>query len=397
MAANNGPFLYKKVCYGIIALLFVTLSMPRALAQKSCLSAEGAIGRIIPNYSTNYPRVTMRADGIISWRALTDSTSVWANYYNYPEAGISFQAASLGNRRVFGHQYSVYPFISFRLSNKRKPMYFKAAIGTAFTTRPYNGATNTNNLSIGSVVTWHFNICLAKTVLILPRAEFRVSGGFYHTSNGHGQIPNFGLNSALLGLEVLIKKDHPRSIKVKNPAAPSYWVIEARSGAGFHELAGAIKPIGTPKYSIMSVGINAGYVFRQHIKYKFGFAARYYNSYNNYLRSAGRSTNILGSSGINLMTGAEFLMGHFGIDIELGFYLYRPFFKEFYSTFEHPDLGADYWLKRIISTRLGLNYYLLSCYKPHAFNVKIGAHINANSGQADYSDVSLGITYRFKK
>lgn len=380
--------------YKHIALLLVLAGLVTSLkAQKPYVAVEGYIGRIVPNYTSDYPSAKMRGDVAIAIGNRSDST-LWGQYYNYPETGVVLQLSSLGNRTVFGHQFSLYPFASFRLNQKRKPLFLKFGLGAAAFTKFYNPVTNRFNGAIGSRFTWHFNLSLARTIAIFPNAELRISGGFYHASNGHVQIPNFGLNSALIGLEVLFRNQKPYINRVKNTNAKSYWVFELRTGLGLHELAGTASPYGTPKYGIYSIGINAGYVHREHIKYKLGLTNRYYNSYNNYLVSKGHNPSVWQASGLYLMTGTEFLLGHFGLDIEVGFNLYRPFFNEYYTTFQSTRKSRDYWLQRILSCRIGVNYYLFSCYKPQRWNVKIGAHMNANFGQADYADLSLGFTYR---
>lgn len=365
-------------------------------AQKPLVSVGGYLGHIIPNYRGDYPSLKMRADAAINLGFTSDSTQ-WGSYYNYPETGVAFQVSSLGNNRALGQQFSLFPYANFRLNKKRKPLFLKFGLGVAAFTKFYNAVSNRGNAAIGSRFNWHFNITLSKTIAIFPMAELRIAGGGYHASNGHIQIPNFGLNTPLIGFELFFRKQQPYVFRVKNTDTKSYWVFELRTGLGVHELAGTAWPMGTPKYGIYSVGINAGYVHREHIKYKLGITNRYYNSFYNYQQAKGYNTSIMQASGLYIMTGTEFLLGHFGLDLEVGFNLYRPFFDEFFFTFEGKTKNADYWLKRVINSRMGLNYYLFSCYKPQRFNVRVGAHINANFGQADYADVSIGVTYRISK
>ena len=44
---------------------------------------------------------------------------------------------------------------------------------------------------------------------------------------------------------------------------------------------------------------------------------------------------------------------------------------------------------------MGLKYYLWSTTNSPKDNMYIGAHINANLGQADFTELSIGYTYRF--
>jgi hypothetical protein len=54
-------------------------------------------------------------------------------------------------------------------------------------------------------------------------------------------------------------------------------------------------------------------------------------------------------------------------------------------------------MKRLFASRLGLKVYAISTEKNPPINAFIGAHINANMGQADFSSLSIGIVKRFLK
>ena len=355
-------------------------------------SFEAAAGRIVPNYLNGYPKSSVRVDGIVALHLRTNDKK-WAPYFNYPDVGVAVLGSYLGNSKIFGNQASIYPYINFKFNDKPKPFFFKFGMGLAYFNTYFDAVTNPDNLAIGSPLSWHFNASFGKTLAYFEKGELRLSGGYFHSSNGHTQIPNFGLNSALLGFEYLFsgKTKTPERLKIKD--APSYWLVEHRSGLGFHELAATASPVGTPKYGVFTTGFNLGYVHREHIKYKAGVYARYYNSYLNYITNTHGSSTIAQASNVYFMAGAEFLLGHMGIDIEGGLNLYKPFFREFYDTYEARG-SVDYWTKALFNTRLGLNYYLFDCYSNRKWNFRIGAHINANFGQADFSDASVGVLLR---
>ena len=94
------------------------------------------------------------------------------------------------------------------------------------------------------------------------------------------------------------------------------------------------------------------------------------------------------ASNIYLAVGAEFLMGHVTLDIELGTNLYKPFFGTFFDIFEEKS-DFDKKLKSLILQRMGLYYYVWDTAKHPPFNLGIGCHINANNGQADFTGLSL--------
>ena len=84
------------------------------------------------------------------------------------------------------------------------------------------------------------------------------------------------------------------------------------------------------------------------------------------------------------------------MDAEIGINLYKPFYPEHSSEFEY-DSSFKYWLKKTFVTRLGLKLYAINTSKNPKHNVFLGAHINANFGQADFSELSIGYVYRFDR
>ena len=59
------------------------------------------------------------------------------------------------------------------------------------------------------------------------------------------------------------------------------------------------------------------------------------------------------------------------------------------------ELDSKYKLKRLISGRLGLKYYLIGTKKSPVNNLYFGVYLNSNLGQADFSEMSLGYVYSF--
>ena len=60
------------------------------------------------------------------------------------------------------------------------------------------------------------------------------------------------------------------------------------------------------------------------------------------------------------------------------------------------DVDAGYYkIKRTVSARLGLKYYVISTAKKPETNFYIGGFINSNLGQADFSEVAIGYVKTF--
>ena len=356
-------------------------------------------GKIVPNYSVNFPKSTIQSAIAINIGTLNKDTSGWAKYYNYPETGLSFFGSYLGNNKIYGNQFSLSPYIQFKLNNKSKPFYIKLAIGASYFTTHFDSISNTDNVAIGSSFTWGFQAFLYKSIYHNNGVHLRLGGGYSHASNGHTQLPNFGLNSGLLSLAAQFynpKKEVKQLTSTVSKQKSKNLFINFRQGLGFHELGATAEPVGGIKREVYTSSLSFGVVFNKHLKIRSGFAYRYYEQYNNYIKETENpdfiNNPILSSSNLYFFIGSEFLMGHVGLDVMGGLNLYKPFYKEFNTAYEKND-GVKYLLKKLFTTRMGLNLYLLDANKLPKHNVFIGAHINANFGQADFTEFNLG--YQF--
>ena len=100
-------------------------------------------------------------------------------------------------------------------------------------------------------------------------------------------------------------------------------------------------------------------------------------------------------------------MQHFSVETELGITLYRPFFETEYrldatlinkktGLYENGKAeGMNYTLKRFVSGKLGMKYYLINTNKAPKNNFYVGGHIVSRLGQADYSEFTLGYIHTF--
>ena len=93
-------------------------------------------------------------------------------------------------------------------------------------------------------------------------------------------------------------------------------------------------------------------------------------------------------SNVILFIGNEFLMSHFAFDLRFGINLHKPFYNEF-----NPGTEIGIQIRKIFSSRVGLNLYLKNTNKLPRHNFFVGAHINANMAKADFTEFSLGYTF----
>jgi hypothetical protein len=356
------------------------------------IEPEFLAGRILPNYQ-QYPPSTVKETMVLNIGSSNVDNKPWAKYYNHPDVGISLIFSQLGNQSVFGNEFDLMPFITFNTTRRLKnTWYFKLGIGASYFTKHY-AVTDSSNNAIGASYTWAFKLFIYRDLWVTKKMNLRIGGGYCHSSDGHTQLPNYGLNSALLGISAQFNTTPPNPDflypEKSNEEIPKTYFMQLRTGFGFHERGSPQGPVGGPKYAVESAALSGGIIFKNHIKVRAGFT---YRDYGKLLDYTGQSYTTWQSSNIFFSLGCEFLVGHIGMDIEGGINLYKPFYHDFYKTYEGSTASTFYFLKSIFPMRLGLNYYLIDPMKHTRCNVFAGADIDANFGQADYSELSLGMS-----
>ena len=392
---------------GFLLICFLTHGMGQVAYQSrvKTIQPEIMMGKNIPVYD-EFPESSPRTSLFMTYGVIHhDTTKHWVSYYNYPTTGISMSYSSLGNREVLGQELSLLPFITLKTSkNIRKSIDFKLGLGLSYFTNPHHEEENSKNRVIGSPFNWGFQAFAYKNLLITELVIIKAGLGFLHHSNAHTTLPNYGLNSAMISLaaEFPTRAYDPDS-PLKHAKMPidrtRHYFLQSRYGLGFHELGGTAFPRGGPSYHIHSFSLSGGIIFKQQLKWKAGLMYRFYESFYEYAKIDIRGTlddNYVSiASNVMIFSGIEFLINHIGIDIEAGFNIHKPFYDEFNDRWEFKQ-GFEFMRNKYISTRLGLNYYLINTAKMPQHNIRVGTHINANFGEADFMDVSLGYTWLIK-
>ncbi|PKQ60839.1 hypothetical protein BZG02_17705 [Labilibaculum filiforme] len=359
-------------------------------------------GKTVSNYndfpSSNAVRSIFLSIGINDTRNIHSS-----KYYHQPTTGISLSYSNFGNDSILGKAYGIMPFIMFRpWGNHQKAWSLKFGIGGSYFTKTFEDSEQ--NLAIGSNLTWSFQAFLYRELFTLNRMKFRLGAGYLHSSNGHTKLPNMGLNSAQVSLSCQLNSkpltSQKRDVYLGTDADLNRrYFITIRTGLGIHEYGGKSKPIGGDKGNVYASALSGGILFKQHLKVRAGFTYRFYEHYYDQIKinedSDYADSPNWNASNIYFHLGSEFLIGHFGLDIEGGLNLYKPYYKEYYKTYGGSSSELKYKLKKYFSSRMGLNFYFVNTNKLPKNNFFIGANINANFGQADFSELCFGYTHTF--
>lgn len=342
----------------------------------------------------------------------------WAYRLKYPKTGVSLGIVDFGNIEKLGLAYTIMPFMEFGLFRKKTQRWnLNIGIGGSFMNTQYDAITNPFNQAIATKLNWSFKSFIYYDVLKKPTTNWRLGLGYIHHSNGHSRLPNQGLNSLLFSISTNInskpKNGQPLDLTVKPKTYQTY--ISIRTGVGQNVLS----EVFNDKKEVYTVAFYVGRVINRTFKFGGGFYYRFYENYYDYINNdetlvSEHAPNFMNNPYKHAITygvsgTAELLMDHLGFEVELGMNFYKPFYKidwklnQGYTYQDAQDetvtvlgeLNSYYKLKKTVSGRLGLKYYLFSNETSPKNNIYLGAHLNTNLGQADFTELSLGYVHRF--
>lgn len=389
----------------MISFVFFSLAQESSDKQASPLlfvETGFKTGLVVPNYPNSPTSNLLSSFDVKVGKFHYDPDNVWAPRSNYPLVGAKFSYTHLGNREVLGNEYRLMPFIEYNTKNNlKRAISFNMAIGLSYVTEFYDAEQNPTNYYLGSSFNWAFELFLNYNLYATNNGLFRLEGGYVHSSNGHVQLPNVGLNYALVGLSYLHFLNEPSEIHFQDFVKPEKkikreYFTQIRGGLGWHELGGAFGPVGGERRNVYDYSFAFGVLSNQTVKYYTGFSYRFYEHFYHYFNETEADLSYFPSnnpsryaSNVYFFIGAEFLYGHVGFNIEGGLNLYKPFYRTFNDMYIY-NSGMKYFFKRMLNTRMGLKLYMLNANKMPKNNLFVGANINANFSQADFTDICVG-------
>lgn len=316
------------------------------------------------------------------------------------------------------------PTIEFNAFNKDR-LKVLVGSGASYFNKKYHPITNPNNQAVSTDVTWSFRLFMYYKLLQTNTIDWRIGTGYYHHSNGHTRLPNQGYNSFLVSVSADIKNKNQVSdfpLKKHSFEKSSYDYVSFRYGLGINVLS----KVHTDKKEVYTIAGDYGKVFNNTFKIGVGFYYRFYQMYYDYITDNEslvqddrefdyfREDPWRYATNFGLAINGEFLLNHIGIDVGIGFNIHKPAYaidwriNQGWSIVprEIPadnnvivlgEFNTKYKVKHIVSARMGLKYYLIGTHKSPKNNIFIGAHINTNLGQADFTEVNLGYVYNFNR
>ncbi len=384
--------------------------------------------------STNsgFPEVGLQKNLLLNFgKNNLNNPNEWAYRLRYPKTGMSFVLTDYGNTEYLGYSFSVMSFIEYGLLKRRlKGLSMQMGIGATYFTFNYknlpfslNNAPENNSRAISTKITWAFRMFFYYTVFKEQNANWNIGSGVFHHSNGHTNLPNLGLNSVLFSVSRQSNYNYKRptieneSFVKKEFVKNNQYYYEIRLGLGINTLSESINT----RNSVYSTAISFGKTFNKTVKFGGGFYYIFYKNYYDYIVDEGElvvdeypyfmenPTLYASNYGVNI--SFELLLGHVGVEMNIGYNIYKPFYKVdwrlngiywegedengTFITLFYKELDSYFKVKKAISARIGIKYYLFNNEIAPKNNFYIGAFLNTNLAQANFTELSFGYVRSF--
>ena len=405
--------------YILIRLSFLILvyfgGVPFLVAQKHqsqwYSALEYSIGKTSPA-NVDFPPIGPQHGVLVSiGTTQNDRNRTWKQILNFPETGLTFSYAQLGNTRYLGAAYTLTPYINckiFRSWSSR--FHLKVGMGASYFTRQYDPISNPNNKAISTRFTWALRTNMYYQLLNKKAYNLHVGLGYFHNSNGHTRLPNNGLNTFLVSVysQLNFKKEATNNPVVSPISSTLQNYFTSRFGMGRRVLS----VYDNAAKDVYAIAFSAGAIYNKTFKLGYGMYYRLYKDYYDYIAENGsvvanlypkfRNNPFQYASTIGFSGTGEVLLSHVGVEFEVGINVYKPAYafdwqinEEKYKdgAMQLGELTTYYKIKKTIATRFGIKGYLFNTDDAPRHNLFIGAFINANLGQADFTELTLGYQY----
>jgi len=333
-----------------------------------------------------------------SYSRETFGNSYWHKALNYPEIGFSFLYGNAGEKNILGESLSLATSLTFTYK-KWKNVEFsgKYLLGFSYHTKTFNRIENPINKIISTRIT---DITYASLLLSVNISErWKTWGGVtvIHCSNAHYKIPNGSSNYFLLQVGIKYRTNQLKNIqKSENIFLSEHkWHFATNISLGIHEFGLATTPTNGAKYPIY---LFSTYFLKRYSNVKafhLGLFFAYYTSFYDYMRFKNLSNTNLAfkkSFVVAPFLGYEVLLGKFSWVFKVGVKIYDPFFKEL-NDIQDTKRGINVFLKEIICTRFGVQYYFSNISQNFHYKPYIGILVKTNSIQADFLELTTGFVF----
>ena len=175
----------------------------------------------------------------------TTGKKYWQYAHNYPNMGLSATWRTLGSRQVFGHVYSVLPYLEFSLFRRKTgTLQLKHGTGLALASSTYHPENNPQNRLVSTKLNATSMIDAGYRFFLSRRWDLKAGGMLYHYSNGGLRLPNAGINAASVYLGLAWHPESSRPDRVTHETIRDFkrWRYRLSGSAGFYGSQGENSP-----------------------------------------------------------------------------------------------------------------------------------------------------------
>jgi hypothetical protein len=171
----------------------------------------------------------------------TNGKNYWEQLFRYPEIGIGYSYADLGDPDIMGCSNSVYGFMNSSIIKRQNWSFnYQIASGLSYLNKIFDTKENYYNTAIGSHFNIYFNTGFNIKARLSKKLELINTIGLTHYSNGSSNKPNLGFNivSYNLGLKYNLYDDDIDYIKneVKELSKKNEYTIFYAAGVKEYSL-----------------------------------------------------------------------------------------------------------------------------------------------------------------
>ncbi|MDX1461796.1 MAG: acyloxyacyl hydrolase [Marinirhabdus sp.] len=392
---------------------------PRNFDFERFITPEFVVGTTAES-NTDFPESSSTLGLFVNFgRFHRTNAQEWAYRLGFPKTGIAVGVVDYGNSEFLGQAYTVLPNVEFNiLGRNRRNFTMNVGLGGSYFNKIFDPIENPLNQAVSTHLTWTFRLFFHYKLYESDRIQWRLGGGYLHHSNGHTRLPNNGYNSLVGSVSAILgtkKADSTVEMNNTKPERRSQFYISPRFGLGNNILS----LVYNDQRPVYTFALSAGKQVNKTFKYGIGLSYRYYQHYYDYidgnesLVQEGRELEALkeaavwNASALTFYVEGELLLNHIGLTFMVGANLHKPAYdidwrinqgwdntpRDIPEGWMLGEYNSKYQLKMAIATRLGLRYYLFGNENNPTHNVFAGASINANLGQADFTEFSVGYVY----
>ena len=302
----------------------------------------GKVFKHSPKFHLPIPEVSTGLD--MNFIYQTYGRVPWEQRRHYPIVGVGITYTNYGIDSVYGRCLGIYPNMTIPVINGKKLQWtVRIGDGIGYVSRHYGRTpiSDTMNNAIGSHVNDYASFATDLRYRFSKNFDLQAGMFFSHISDASFRQPNLGINlyGAHIGIRYFPVTAYPKKIHTELKPLKNRWLLQVKGSMAFTELDA---PQG-PLYPVYLASLYASRRWHSKNKMFGGIDYSYHEGIfafqrNNGVNPGQEAANSYKSA---IFAGNEYLMGHVGIVLQVGYYLKQAYLKQ---DIYYEKLGGNWYL-----------------------------------------------------